>query len=409
LIDASSTVAGQLVECPNCHAPSTVPHSSFSPGSYWNNLQIQKDLPGSELKRSLLALQFPMERHVVLDILREEYRGDSELTEFFLEPARLVARVNSPNVVQVYKAAVDGDIPYMVCEFVDGDSFANIIHGAGRLIPERAISIASGAVKGLRDLYVNEGLVYQVLAADDIFVSRDGEVKLAVPPILSEVAGHECEPYIAGEFNDARFLAPELLRQGVARFASDVYSMGVVLYYALTGVHPFEGSTGQEIALLQATEMPKPPMEAVGGIPENISNLVMNMLIKNPDQRIQEPEELLRLLEIASAGEDIPLNAEGGVGSAQNQDSDSKKLKFAGTTSQRLANSKRLHSEAASGRASKSKRSSAASAKRRRGGSSASSKSKNRSGSSRSGNDRRRSTDRNSSSGSGKGRRLKRK
>jgi serine/threonine protein kinase len=210
--------------------------------------------------------------------------------------ARLLASLNHPNVVRLWDFEADPVMPYMVMEYVDGPSLAELIRQSGRLSVERAIELTCQAIEGLASAW-SLGIVHRDVKPHNILVSRDGKPKIADLGLAMVVDDTTPQPNeeLAGT---AAYMSPEqgLLAGTQVDYRSDIYSMGATLYHALTGRTAYNGQSTRELMHQHAYSTPVPPHEIVPGLPAEVSEVVLTMMARHPDDRYQSAEELLGVL-----------------------------------------------------------------------------------------------------------------
>jgi len=207
--------------------------------------------------------------------------------------AAALARVKHPRVVRFIDFGFDPRWPYIVTEFVEGRPLGELLRSGGALPPEWASYIASQTVEGLGAVW-RAGLVHRDIKPDNILIGPNGVAKLidfglAMSTALRATNG-EAAPELAGT---AAYVAPEQAKNASAvDHRADIYSLGVTFYEAITGRLPFEGRNRVQMIFQHLNSQPVAPLERVPGLPPLLSDLCMWMLVKNPDERPQNYEEL---------------------------------------------------------------------------------------------------------------------
>jgi serine/threonine protein kinase len=249
-----------------------------------------------------LAHDAELGRPVALKVLHAGLAGDGAFRRRFLREARLAARVSHPNVVQVFDAgAADDGTPYIVMEYVDGESLAELLRRKGRLPPERAVAVTAQAAAGLAHAHA-AGLVHRDVKPHNLLVTADGRVKIADFGIAR--AAQETRLTETGTvLGTAAYAAPEQTAGLDVTAAADVYGLGACLYEALTGRPPYQFDSLAELA--GKREEPIPPVrELAPDVSEPLEELVMRCLARKPEYRPTAAEVAAALG--ASADEDTP-------------------------------------------------------------------------------------------------------
>ncbi len=186
-------------------------------------------------------------RDVALKLLRPEYLRDPDFASRFRQEAQAAASLSHPNVVTVYDFGEDPSGPYIVMELVDGEDLATILRRSGALPPRQVARIGSGVARALAAAHAR-GLVHRDVKPGNILIGTDGQVKVADFGIARAIA--EAQVTLPGmTLGSVHYFSPEQARGEQATTASDIYSLGIVLYEMLTGVRPWEGDSAASVAL----------------------------------------------------------------------------------------------------------------------------------------------------------------
>jgi serine/threonine protein kinase len=230
-----------------------------------------------------LARDEELGRPVALKTLHAGLALDGTFRKRFVRESQLAARLSHPNIVRVLDAGTEeGGEPYIVMEYVDGESLAQLLERRGRLHAPEAVRIAAQAAAGLAHAHA-AGLVHRDVKPHNLLVAADGTVKVADFGIAR--AAQEARLTETGTvLGTAAYLAPELAAGREATPAADVYGLGACLYEALTGRPPHEVGSLVDLAARQQ-EPVRPPSELVSDVPSAIEELVMRCLAAEPELR----------------------------------------------------------------------------------------------------------------------------
>jgi eukaryotic-like serine/threonine-protein kinase len=244
-----------------------------------------------------LAMDTRLERRVAVKLLAEHLAADSNFVSRFRREALAAARLVHPNIVQVFDFGSEETTgrQYIVMEFVDGPSCAEILRELGRLEPDDAVSILTQACRGLEYAHRN-GVVHRDVKPGNLLRSRDGgQVKLADFGI-AKAAEHSDMTKVGSVLGTAAYLSPEQARGEPAGPASDLYALGVVSYQLLAGRLPFDAASLTDLARQQDTTSPPPLHELDPEIPRALSLVVARALERNPDDRFADAGAMERAL-----------------------------------------------------------------------------------------------------------------
>jgi eukaryotic-like serine/threonine-protein kinase len=250
-----------------------------------------------------LALDTRLERRVAVKLLAEHLAQDSSFVSRFRRDALAAARLVHPNIVQVFDfgADVDSGRPFIVMEWVDGPSCAEILRELGRLEPGDAVSILTEACRGL-DYAHRNGVVHRDVKPGNLLRGRDGgHVKLADFGI-AKATEHSDMTKVGSVLGTAAYLSPEQARGEPAGPASDLYALGVVSYQLLAGRLPYEAASLTDLARQQDTVEPPPLHEVDSEIPRALSLVVARALAREPGERFADAASMERALAGALRG-----------------------------------------------------------------------------------------------------------
>ncbi|MBK5219892.1 MAG: serine/threonine protein kinase [Thermoleophilia bacterium] len=258
-----------------------------------------------------------LERTVAVKILAEHLSDDERFVARFRREALAVAKLIHPNIVQVYDTGVDDGRHYIVMEYVEGRSGAQILQRQGPVEPEIAAEIGIQACAGL-DYAHRRGIIHRDVKPGNLMVvggpvgGGEMTVKLTDFGIARAIAQTRITQ-VGSVVGTAAYLAPEQVRGEEATPATDVYALGVVLYQFLTGRLPYEGSSLAELAVRQQNETPLPPSTYNEEVPETLGGSVLRALEGDPNRRYASADELASGLRLGLEGEDVTLPMQEGA------------------------------------------------------------------------------------------------
>ena len=263
------------------------------------------------------ATDLILERTVAVKILAEHLSDDERFVARFRREALAVAKLIHPDIVQVYDTGVDEGRHYIVMEYVEGRSGAQILQRQGPVNPETAAEAGIQACAGL-DYAHRRGIIHRDVKPGNLMIVGGPvgggamTVKLTDFGIARALAQTRITQ-VGSVVGTAAYLAPEQVRGEEATPATDVYALGVVLYQFLTGRLPYEGSSLAELAVRQQNEQPLPPSTYNDAVPETLGGAVLRALEGNPARRYASADELAGGLQLGLQGEDVTLPLEEGA------------------------------------------------------------------------------------------------
>jgi serine/threonine protein kinase len=235
-----------------------------------------------------------VERIVAVKVLRSLAKTDRRAIERFRREAHAAARLSHPNAVTIYDFLEERGEHYLIMEFVEGVNLKQYLAQKSALSPEEAVQIASQVCSVLQVAHDN-GFIHRDIKPQNIMVTPDGQAKLTDFGIVRvmEAAGLTNTGIVLGT---ADYLAPEQARGEPLSPASDLYSLGVVLYEMLAGRPPFVGSSAVQVAMQHANNVPPPPTRYNPRIPRALELVVKKALQKEPERRYTTAESMRKAL-----------------------------------------------------------------------------------------------------------------
>jgi serine/threonine protein kinase len=262
------------------------------------------------------AVDRTLERTVAVKVLAEHLSDDERFVQRFRREALAVAKLIHPNIVQVYDSGIDDGRHFIVMEYAEGRSGAQILQKQGPLDPETAADARAQACAGL-DYAHRRGIIHRDVKPGNLMVCGGpiggGEMVVKLTDFgIARAIEQTRITQVGSVVGTAAYLAPEQVRGEEATPATDVYALGVVLYQFLTGRLPYEGSSLAELAVRQQNESPLPPSTFSDEISESLGAAVMRALEGDPARRYASAAELAGGLALGLRGEDVtlPLGAE---------------------------------------------------------------------------------------------------
>ena len=225
-----------------------------------------------------------LERRVAIKILHEHYADDPEYLERFRREARLVAKLSHPNIVTVIDRGDDDGRQYIVFEHVDGENLKELVLRSGRLPVRRALELALAVADGLAFAH-EHGLVHRDVKPQNVLLNREGDVKVTDFGIARSLHMEHGVTQTGTVLGTGEYLAPEQASGQPVSPATDVYSLGVVLWELLAGDVPFVGENFVAVALRHVNEPPPHLRERRPDVSPRLDAAVERALAKDPARR----------------------------------------------------------------------------------------------------------------------------
>jgi serine/threonine-protein kinase len=260
-----------------------------------NRYQILDKLGSGGMSEVYRAHDLTLERIVALKILRDDFSNDTTFTDKFHQEAKAAANLSHPNIVTIHDFGLDSGHLYIVMEYVPGKDLKSIIKERGRLPVIECLSLMIQACSGIGAAH-RSGLVHCDIKPQNMLVSPEKGVKVTdfgIARALASIQSGEKSDIVWGS---PQYFSPEQAAGVAPSPASDVYSLGVVMYESLTGSLPFTGSNPAELAH-EHQFLPVPePRRLNPEIPASLEQIVIKILSKEPSSRYRNANQLGRIL-----------------------------------------------------------------------------------------------------------------
>lgn len=242
------------------------------------------------------ARDLMLERSIAIKVLRADYSSHREFQERFRQEARAAANLSHPNIVTVHDFGLDQGQLFIVMEHVPGTDLKSMIRKRGRFTVEEAIPIMVQACAGIGYAH-RAGLVHCDVKPHNLLITPDKRLKVTdfgIARALSTIRPGDRDEVVWGS---PQYFSPEQARGQAPSPASDVYSLGVVLYEMLTGTLPFHATTVEDLARMHIHAQPHPLSEYLPDVPILLEQIVAKVLSKEPSARYRTADQLGRVLQ----------------------------------------------------------------------------------------------------------------
>ena len=261
---------------------------------------LQRELGRGGMGIVYLAQDVALERPVALKLLQPDLASQPALKQRFQNEARTAAKLSHPNIIPIFAVdEVDG-IVFFVMAFVDGETLGQRIRSRGPLPSSELAKILRNVGWGLAYAHA-QGVVHRDVKADNIMIERGSGRALVVDFGIARVMQNTGVTGAGEILGTADYMSPEQASGEVADHRSDIYSLGVVAFYALSGRLPFEGPTVGAVLAKQITQPAPSLAESVPGLSAKLGDAVDRCLAKDPARRFSSAEELADAVGVALA------------------------------------------------------------------------------------------------------------
>jgi eukaryotic-like serine/threonine-protein kinase len=259
-----------------------------------NRYRVLRRIGGGGMADVWLAEDTHLQRQVALKVLHRRFLQDPEFVGRFQREAEHAAGLTHPNIVAVYDRGSDGDVNYIAMRYVQGPTLKELIDRG--LTPDQAVALVRQVLEGARFAHRN-GIVHRDLKPQNVIVDEEG--KAVVTDFGIARAGVSEITQTGSVMGTPQYLSPEQAQGFEVTPVSDLYSVGVILYEALTRRVPFEADSAVAIAMKQVAETPMRPSSVNPQVSPALDAVVMRALEKEPGQRFQSADAFIAALDAA--------------------------------------------------------------------------------------------------------------
>ncbi|MGE7927251.1 Stk1 family PASTA domain-containing Ser/Thr kinase [Lysinibacillus xylanilyticus] len=257
--------------------------------------KIKELIGGGGMSNVYLAHDMILNRDVAIKILRYDFTNEDELHRRFQREALSATSLTHPNIVSIYDVGDDGDLHYIVMEYVQGKTLKQYIQEFAPISPARSVHIMKQLTSAIANAHENH-IIHRDIKPQNILMDAEGNVKITdfgIAMTLSATSFTQTNSVLG----TVHYLSPEQARGGTATNKSDIYALGIVLYELLTGELPFSGESAVSIAL-KHLQSETPSVRAFDAtIPQSLENVVLKATAKDASHRYSTVEEMQADLE----------------------------------------------------------------------------------------------------------------
>jgi eukaryotic-like serine/threonine-protein kinase len=270
-----------------------------------NRYRLEESVGSGGMAVVYRAQDLMLERTVAIKVLREDFSIDESFRERFRQEARAAANLYHPNIVTIHDFGLDDGRFFIVMESVPGMDLKSILLKQGRFSVEEAISLMVQACAGIGYAH-RAGLVHCDIKPHNMLVTPDKRLKVADFGIARALASIRPDEKANVVWGSPQYFSPEQAAGGAPSPASDVYSLGIVLYEMLTGRLPFIATTASELARLHRETPPTPPSVINPSVPSGLEQILLKVLAKEPAARYRTADQMGRVLMTINRPLDAP-------------------------------------------------------------------------------------------------------
>ena len=271
-------------------------------GTQIENYLIQAQLGEGGMGTVYRALETNLDRTVAIKVLNTDLARDPSIVERFRSEARAQANLNHTNIATLYAFLVHQGNPVMVMEYVEGDTFQQLVNRRGPIPSQEAIPLFRQALLGISAAH-RMGIIHRDIKPSNLMLNRAGIVKVMDFGIAKVASSTNNLTRTGMQLGTVFYMSPEQVKGERVDIRSDIYSLGITLYELLTANVPFSASSEFQVLNDHVNTPPPPPSKFYPYLPKGLENIILKSLEKNPDRRFQTAEEFGAALECPEAFE----------------------------------------------------------------------------------------------------------
>ncbi len=265
----------------------------------------------------LKAQDLVMNRIVAIKILNDEYNGNQQAEARFIDESKAVAMLSNKNIVNVFDVAIYPDIKYIVMEYLDGITLREYLDNKGAISWKEACIYILQILRALEHAH-SKGIIHRDIKPQNVMLMKNGDIKVTdfgIAKLPNSVSDNKDEKAIGTVY----YISPEQACGKETDYYSDLYSVGIMFYEAVTGTLPFTAETPMEVAMMQVNDDPVHPRDIVLDVPVGVSQIILKAMEKSPSDRFQSAHTMAKAIEWVLRNPDVifamnPNAAEEGAG-----------------------------------------------------------------------------------------------
>ncbi|MBN1521102.1 MAG: transporter substrate-binding domain-containing protein [Candidatus Aureabacteria bacterium] len=244
------------------------------------------------------AEQTSLSRKVAVKFLSPHLSKSDDFVSRFLREARSAAGLCHPHVLQVHDVGQEGNLLYMITEFVEGETLKDLVNREGPLSEERALSIVCDIASALVEAD-EKHIVHRDLKPDNVMITNKSIIKVMDFGLAKHAAGEtQAITQTGALLGTPHYMSPEQIQGEKVDIRSDLYALGLILFFLVTGQTCFKGKSAVEIFHQQVYTPISDPKDLRKDLSEALRSLILKLTRKNPDERFQNPKEVVSAIDL---------------------------------------------------------------------------------------------------------------
>jgi serine/threonine protein kinase len=257
-----------------------------------NRFSIVRPIGQGGMAYVYLAIDQTTNQQVAIKVMKDDLSNDQEFIKRFDTEAKAASSLDHPNIIKVLGYGQDGDLRYIVQEYVEGMTLKDLIREYGALDYQVAVPLAIQIGLALEHAH-HRGVVHRDIKPQNILITRDRIAKVTDFGIARASNANTITLTSGVAYGSVHYFSPEQARGSLVGEQSDIYSLGILMYEMLTGKMPFDGETSVSVAIKHLQELPPVPSQLVPSIPAGLDQIVMKCIQKSTEKRYVDARELV--------------------------------------------------------------------------------------------------------------------
>lgn len=268
--------------------------------------EIKERIGAGGMATVFKARQHALDRYVAVKVLPDYHARDPIFKERFRREAQAVAKLDHPNIVQIYLFGEEDNITYIIMQYVDGGTLKDKLKQSGPLPVGEAIKVVIQAAEGLGAAH-EHGIIHRDVKPANMLLRKDGHLLLSDFGIVKILEGTTNLTRVGTGIGTPQYMSPEQGTGQPVDASSDIYSLGIVLFHCLTGRVPFNADNPLSITVKHLNEPLPVPFLRHAGVPPEVEQVIVKMTAKLPAERYQTTTELISELIRAAVAAHVQL------------------------------------------------------------------------------------------------------
>lgn len=309
----NANAMGRSLQCPECQGEFEVPHLEFGPGFVVGGFLIKHRIGQGGMGEVYLAKQLSLERDVALKILPAQFTQQSSFVVRFLKEVHYQAKMDHPNIVTAYDAGEDSGVYFMAMAHVAGETMEAMLDREGCLPEAEALKIVRQVALALQYAYEQKNILHRDIKPGNIMITPTLHAKVLDMGLSKNLLDRNSTTHANTLMGTPNYMSPEQIdHPQEIDTRSDMFSLGMTLYHALTGKVPFEDTSYLKTLKRHAAEKLEDPRSLIPGIHRHTVHLLARLLARDANDRFATWEGVLAALDRALTHTGPPVSLPAG-------------------------------------------------------------------------------------------------